>query len=185
MTGCLVCHGWNAVGGGSAPDLRGSVYPLNKEAFTAVVHGGALLAQGMPSFPEIPDAELEDIRQYLRARMKALTEEQNKPKVAKKSGGGGGTFAGEWEITVDSPIGKQTGKGVFKVDGNKISGTQSGSQGSIELAGTVKGADAKFSGKAYTPFPVTLEFNVTVDGDTFAGNMKTPFGSIPVNARRL
>ncbi|MET0287655.1 MAG: c-type cytochrome, partial [Polyangiales bacterium] len=185
MTGCLVCHGWNAVGGGAAPDLRGSSFPLSKEAFRKIVHDGALVSQGMPQFEEIPDEELEDIRQYLRARMQALTEEQNKPKVAKKAGGGGGTFAGEWEITVESPIGKQTGKGSFKVEGSKISGTQSGAQGSVDVQGTVKGDQATFTGKAYTPFPVTLEFNVTVDGDTFAGEMKTPFGAIPVNAKRI
>lgn len=185
MDGCLVCHGWNAVGGGSAPDLRGSVYPTDRDAFKAVVHGGALVSRGMPSFPEIPDDELEDIRQYIRVRAKQLTESQNAPKVVKASGGGGGTFAGEWEITVDSPIGKQTGRGSFTVAGNKISGTQSGSQGSVDIEGTVKGSQANFSGKAYTPFPVTLEFNVTVDGDTFAGEMKTPFGAIPVSAVRI
>jgi len=186
MDGCLVCHGWNAVGGGSAPDLRGSAYPTNRDAFKAVVKDGALVSRGMPAFPEIPEEELEDIRQYLRARAKQLTEEQNAPKVAKKAGSGkAGSFAGEWEIVVDSPIGKQTGKGSFKVEGDEISGTQSGAQGSVAVKGTVKGSQATFTGKAYTPFPVNLEFNVTVDGDTFAGNMKTPFGSLPVSARRL
>jgi quinohemoprotein ethanol dehydrogenase len=186
MTGCLVCHGWNAVGGGAAPDLRGSVYPLSRESFTAVVKGGALVGNGMPQFAEISDEELEDIRQYLRARMQALTAEQNRPKpVAKKGGNSGGSFAGNWEITVESPIGRQVGKGVFKVEGNKISGKQSGSQGDVDVVGKVNGDNAVFSGKAYTPFPINLEFVVTLDGDTFAGEMKTPFGAIPVNARRL
>ncbi len=185
MTGCLVCHGWNAVGGGSAPDLRGSVYVLNKDAFRKVVKEGLLVSQGMPQFEEIPDDEVEDIRQYLRVRMQNLTEEQNRPPPVKKAGGAGGSIAGDWNISLEAPIGKQTGTGSFKVEGNKLTGTQWGKQGTIEVAGTVTGSDAVFKGKAYTPFPVELEFRVTVDGDTFSGELKTPFGAIPVSATRI
>ncbi|HEX4377557.1 MAG TPA: PQQ-dependent dehydrogenase, methanol/ethanol family [Steroidobacteraceae bacterium] len=67
MSGCVVCHGPNAVGGGSAPDLRVSGFPSNKEAFHAALQG-ALVTKGMPAFPEITDDKVEAIRQYLRAR---------------------------------------------------------------------------------------------------------------------
>jgi len=189
MTGCLVCHGWNAIGGGSAPDLRGSVYPTHGEAFLAAVQGGALVSAGMPAFPELAVEEIEAIRQYVRARARQLKEAESQPQAAasRKAGAavGGETFAGDWEIVVDSPIGKQVGKGAFKVEGGKITGTQSGSQGSVDVQGKVDAGHATFSGKAYTPFPISLEFNVTLDGDTFSGTMKTPFGELPVNAKRL
>jgi len=192
MTGCLVCHGWNAVGGGSAPDLRGSPYPTNREAFHAVVQGGTLVSAGMPGFPEIPSDDIEAIRQYLRARAHQLTEAANRPKapannVAKADrAAGGGTFAGNWDIVVESPVGKQPGKGIFKVEGGKISGTQSGAQGSVDVQGKVDGSHATMTGKTYVPFPITLEFDVTLDGDTFSGTMKTgPFGTFPVTAKRL
>jgi quinohemoprotein ethanol dehydrogenase len=191
MTGCLVCHGWNAVGGGSAPDLRGSTYPTNREAFIAAVKGGALVSAGMPAFPELDVEEIEAIRQYLRARARQLSESQTQPTAvattAQKGGTtGNGTFAGNWDIVVDSPIGKQAGKGEFKVEGSKISGTQSGSQGSVDVLGKVDGSHATFSGKAYAPFPITLEFVVTLEGDTFSGTMKTgPFGTFPVKGKRL
>jgi quinohemoprotein ethanol dehydrogenase len=190
MTGCLVCHGWNAVGGGSAPDLRGSTYPTNRDAFLAAVQGGALVNAGMPSFPELATDEIEAIRQYLRARAQQLTLAESQPKVAAKTdvrkAAGSGTFAGNWDIVVDSPIGKQPGKGVFKVEGGKISGTQSGSQGSVDVSGKVDGGHATMTGKIYAPFPMTLEFDVMLDGDTFSGTMKTgPFGKYPVTGKRM
>lgn len=75
MSSCLVCHGMNAVGGGAAPDLRTSPYPANQEAFTAVLKKGALVSAGMPSFAELAPADIEAIRQYLRARGQQLTAE--------------------------------------------------------------------------------------------------------------
>jgi quinohemoprotein ethanol dehydrogenase len=190
MKGCLVCHGWNAVGGGSAPDLRGSIYPTNRDAFLAAVQGGALVSAGMPAFPELATDDIEAIRQYLRARARQLAEAERQPKaVAKQTSdrpAGSGTFAGNWDIVVDSPIGKQAGKGAFKVEGSKITGTQSGSQGSVDVQGKVDGSHATFTGKAYAPFPITLEFVVTLDGDMFSGTMKTgPFGTFPVTGKRL
>jgi quinohemoprotein ethanol dehydrogenase len=72
MSYCIVCHGMNAVGGGSAPDLRISPYPQNRAAFQGVVREGALLHAGMPSYPQIPPADVEAIRQYLRAVAQGL-----------------------------------------------------------------------------------------------------------------
>jgi quinohemoprotein ethanol dehydrogenase len=191
MTGCLVCHGWNAVGGGAAPDLRGSVYPTDRDAFVAVVQGGALVSAGMPAFPELAADDIEAIRQYVRARAQQLTAAatqqaaaRNVPKAERAAGGG--TFAGTWEVVVDSPIGKQPGKATYKVEGNKITGKQASSQGSVEVAGKLDGSHATWSGKAYVPFPIQLEFDVTLDGDTFAGSMKSgPFGTFPFTGKRL
>ncbi|MCB2059297.1 MAG: PQQ-dependent dehydrogenase, methanol/ethanol family [Novosphingobium sp.] len=67
MSGCIVCHGFNAVSGGTAPDLRTSPYILDARAFRAAVKEGALLGSGMPPFPEISDDGLVAMRQYLRA----------------------------------------------------------------------------------------------------------------------
>ncbi|MFN2165298.1 MAG: PQQ-binding-like beta-propeller repeat protein, partial [Anaerolineae bacterium] len=67
-SGCLVCHGMNAIGGGAAPDLRYSPIILNEAAFRAVVKDGVLKPRGMPPLPQLPDGTLEDIRHYLRMR---------------------------------------------------------------------------------------------------------------------
>ncbi|MFC4313635.1 PQQ-dependent dehydrogenase, methanol/ethanol family [Steroidobacter flavus] len=66
-SGCLVCHGMNAIGGGAAPDLRYSPMIVDANAFKAVVKEGTLKLNGMPPAP-IPDEYLEMIRYYLRVR---------------------------------------------------------------------------------------------------------------------
>ena len=69
---CLVCHGPGVdAGGGLAPDLRASAVPLSPETFRAIVKDGGLVSQGMPQFGELSDAELADIRQYVRSRAAA------------------------------------------------------------------------------------------------------------------
>jgi quinohemoprotein ethanol dehydrogenase len=185
MSGCLVCHGWNAVGGGSAPDLRVSAYPANREAFHSAVKG-ALVSGGMPAFPEMPDADIEAIRQYLRLRGHQLSEVPAKaPAAAKARSGAAGSFAGSWEVVIDSPAGKQPAKAEFTVQGNVVTGRQFSSQGSVDLKGTVDGNHGVWSGKATKPFPIKLEFDVVLDGDTFAGTAKTgPFGTFPVTGTR-
>jgi quinohemoprotein ethanol dehydrogenase len=65
---CYLCHGMGAVAGGGAPDLRTSAIPLSAEAFHGVVKGGALLPNSMPRFDFLSDAEVNDIRHYIRSR---------------------------------------------------------------------------------------------------------------------
>jgi quinohemoprotein ethanol dehydrogenase len=68
---CLACHGIGVVAEGNAPDLRASAVPQSAEAFAGIVHEGNLLSKGMPSFTDVTAEELDDLRQFLRARTKA------------------------------------------------------------------------------------------------------------------
>jgi quinohemoprotein ethanol dehydrogenase len=63
---CANCHGDGMWGGSMAPDLRASLIPLSKEAFTSVVRDGLKTEMGMPSFPYITDDELESLRHFIR-----------------------------------------------------------------------------------------------------------------------
>jgi quinohemoprotein ethanol dehydrogenase len=65
---CALCHGRDAVGAGTAPDLRESAVPLDAAAFRSVVHDGALRQNGMPSFETLSDEQLRQIRAYIRAK---------------------------------------------------------------------------------------------------------------------
>ncbi|MDB5582406.1 MAG: qbdA [Bradyrhizobium sp.] len=65
---CAVCHGLNAIAGGTAPDLRRSQVPLSSDAFDSVLRDGALVAAGMPRFEEMSDADRRAVRQYVRTR---------------------------------------------------------------------------------------------------------------------
>lgn len=63
---CTICHGSGVVAGGYAPDLRASAIPLSPPAFTAIVRDGALLARGMPVFPEYSEKDLSALQHYIR-----------------------------------------------------------------------------------------------------------------------
>jgi len=65
---CALCHGTDAVSGqASGPDLRESAIALDGEAFWTVLHEGPLRQRGMPRFPELTRAQVDQIRNYLRA----------------------------------------------------------------------------------------------------------------------
>jgi len=70
---CGFCHGANAKGGESGPDLVRSVLVLhdeNGDKIGPVVHGGRP-AKGMPAFPNITDAQIADIAAFLKSRYQA------------------------------------------------------------------------------------------------------------------
>jgi quinohemoprotein ethanol dehydrogenase len=76
---CSACHGRNMVAvGAPAPDLRESAVPLNTDAFWSVVHDGALIQKGMPSFAMFGKPEVEALRQYVRERARAELAKQTK-----------------------------------------------------------------------------------------------------------
>ncbi|HIF86846.1 MAG TPA: PQQ-dependent dehydrogenase, methanol/ethanol family [Gammaproteobacteria bacterium] len=63
---CSFCHGGAAVAAGMAPDLRASGVILSADTFEQVVRGGALASRGMPPFADFSDAELNQMRHYIR-----------------------------------------------------------------------------------------------------------------------
>jgi quinohemoprotein ethanol dehydrogenase len=64
---CLVCHGPAFRGSGApGPDLRESTLALNRQAFTAVVHDGALQTQGMPKFDNLSIEDVNALYAYVR-----------------------------------------------------------------------------------------------------------------------
>jgi quinohemoprotein ethanol dehydrogenase len=69
---CAVCHGFDAVSAGFAPDLRRSPIPLSQEAFETVVTG-ALTANGMPEFDSLSADDLAFLRDYIRSQARDST----------------------------------------------------------------------------------------------------------------
>jgi len=71
---CTFCHGPEARGGPSIPDLR-KMSPETHDAFPAIVLGGMKHENGMASFADLLSAEdAERIRQYVISRAKADRE---------------------------------------------------------------------------------------------------------------
>lgn len=186
---CIVCHGWNAVAGGSAPDLRYSPTITDAETFRNIVKGGALRANGMPDFPGFTDQELETMRFYLRARAKAAPAERAALLQKQASAGSkarAADFAGDWGISIASPVGEQKAKMALKADGDRLSGTVTADQGSVEVTGKVVDGHAQLSGRASMPMPITIEYDLALrDGKLSGDNRNGPFGTFPVTGARL
>ncbi len=68
---CHLCHGFMAISGGVAPDLRASTLALNPEAFKSVLKGGILESRGMPRFNDLNDAQVNDLYWYVRQRARS------------------------------------------------------------------------------------------------------------------
>ncbi|MDX6008181.1 PQQ-dependent dehydrogenase, methanol/ethanol family [Cupriavidus necator] len=77
LSHCIECHGIGAIAAGAAPDLRASAIPLYGEAFRHIVHGGALVSQGMPRFTEFTGPQLDDLRQYIRSEAAAWRQRES------------------------------------------------------------------------------------------------------------
>lgn len=89
---CLVCHGDGAVGNGVLPDLRRSGALTSTETWKAVVHDGALRANGMVGFSKVMnEADIEAIRAYVINRAnfaKQYAAEEASEKPSGKAGSG-------------------------------------------------------------------------------------------------
>jgi quinohemoprotein ethanol dehydrogenase len=189
MKACLVCHGWNAVAGGSAPDLRYSPVITDAATFRAVVRDGALKLNGMPPFPTLTDKELETIRFFLRARAQtAIGEKQaaeDKAKAANADTARPQDFAGKWNIVILTPAGEQKAVMDLKVNGNVITGRVTADQGSVDVAGGAANGRARVQGKASFPMPITVIYDMTVrDGELVGDDSNGPFGTFPFRGKR-
>ena len=80
---------------------------------------------------------------------------------------------GTWTTTMNTPMGAQNGTMELKTEGNTLTGTLSGPQGSLDIEdGTVDGNSLAFKASVTSPMAMTLEFSATVDGDSISGDVK-------------
>lgn len=88
---------------------------------------------------------------------------------------------GDWNIAVNSPMGKQESKMTFQSNGSELTGTASAQGQSQPISnGKIDGDNVSWSAAITTPFPMTLEFTGTLAGDSMSGNVKAgSFGSFP------
>jgi hypothetical protein len=90
------------------------------------------------------------------------------------------TFAGSWDVTIDTPIGKLAV--VFDITEEKgvIRGTGSSGDETVEFIDPVAdGNRLTWSQNVTTPMKLSLKFDVTVDGDAMTGTSKA--GIVPAS----
>lgn len=93
---------------------------------------------------------------------------------------------GNWAIVLSTPMGEKTGTTVFKADGAVLTGTMTNEFGDTPVEnGEIDGDHLFWTTKMTQPMPMTLEFNVDVDGDSLTGTVKFgPLGEAPVRGTR-
>ena len=92
---------------------------------------------------------------------------------------------GFWKTTINSPMGVQESTFDIVTNGDTFKGTMKGRAGSQEISGAVQGNVLTWSAAITQPVPTTLEFTVTIDGDTMSGSVKAgAFGSSPLTGVR-
>ena len=79
---------------------------------------------------------------------------------------------GEWNAAMNTPGGVRNFKIVFKVEGEKLTGTVKRSAGDVPLVGTIKGNDLQFTYSVkYNENDLTISMTGKVDGDSISGTV--------------
>ena len=93
---------------------------------------------------------------------------------------------GVWETVANTPMGPQEGTLTLSSDGDALTGTMAGAQGSLNIQdGKASGSKASWKADITSPMPMTLEFSVKVEGDEMTGNVKLGgFGTATIKGTR-
>jgi len=93
---------------------------------------------------------------------------------------------GSWKITVSTPMGPQEMQLRIDSQHDGFVGRIESPMGKFDVTGTVTGNTLCWDMKATKPMPITVTFNVQIDGDTLSGTAKLGiFGKSTVTGVRL
>jgi hypothetical protein len=89
------------------------------------------------------------------------------------------SFSGTYNVTINTPMGKQEGVLTLNEDGSNLTGTMAAQGDTAEIKnGKVEGDRAMWDVDVSKPMPLTLSFDGTKTGDNLSGNVKLgAFGS--------
>jgi hypothetical protein len=84
-------------------------------------------------------------------------------------------------------MGDQKSKFTIAVDGDRLTGTNAGALGMMEVSdGKVAGDRITWKMIMTVPMPLTLDCDAVIEGDKLTGNVKAgPFGSMPMTGTRV
>lgn len=92
---------------------------------------------------------------------------------------------GTWKMVMATPMGPQEMIGRFTTEGSTLKGALESPQGSQEFEGTIHGNQLKWEMKISKPMPMTLKYNLEVEGDTLSGKAKLGmFGTAKITGER-
>ena len=93
---------------------------------------------------------------------------------------------GKWNIVMKTPMGDREAVLTLVQDGDALSGSTESDGNSTDIKdGKIEDGRAKFNVDLTQPMPLTLEFDVSADGDALEGSVKLGmFGSSTVTGTR-
>lgn len=96
---------------------------------------------------------------------------------------------GNWQVVIDSPMGKQSLFVDLKADGDKVTGTATANGQVIDpdiLDGEIAGDVVSWKVKVKKPVPLTMKLTLTQNGDKLVGKCKPGmFGTFPASGNRV
>ena len=94
---------------------------------------------------------------------------------------------GDWKLVLETPMGPQEAQLNVKATSDAtFDGVMSGANGQHTFTGAIEGETLAWQADITNPIPLTVDFNVTVSGDTMTGSAKLGmFGAAPVTGNRV
>lgn len=94
--------------------------------------------------------------------------------------------AGNWKLTLSTPMGPQVIRLFVQLDGRRFSGRIDGPVGANDVAGEVSGDTLKWVMQVSKPIPLKVVFEATVEGQAMRGFAKAGiFGKAPLTGERI
>lgn len=139
--------------------------PLTPSKILEVIEGPPI-ATKVTAPPTQPAEAVEDQR---------LPETATPPADMPAEASAPASIDGKWKMILASPVGPQPMVGQFTTEGSTLRGKLESDQGSMDFAGIVQGNRLTWDLKVTKPMPLTLKYDVQIDGDVLTGKVKMGF----------
>jgi carbon-monoxide dehydrogenase large subunit len=177
----------------------------NEGGFRGVGEGGAIIgpptlvnaiADALAPFGEIPlslpltPSKLLDVIDGRKAEPAAAVAPAPVappvPVAPTEAATGPAAIDGNWNMVMVPPVGPQQEMvATFRTEGGALTGQLAAPEGTQEFAGTVDGNRLKWEMKVTQPMPITLKYDLIVEGDALSGTAKLGmFGKAKVSGMR-
>ena len=94
-------------------------------------------------------------------------------------------IAGDWDLNINGPEGVITATASLKQDGEKVTGSITSPQGTVELAGTYKAKKVELAFQIQSPNgPLDIKVNGDVDGADMKGIIDFGMGMADFTAKK-
>ncbi len=94
---------------------------------------------------------------------------------------------GDWQLAMQSPMGRTEPKVTLRIEGSDLSGTFTGQLGTTDFSGgTVDGneltwtVEFKAMGRS-----ISMNCKASIDGDKLTGQIAGPRGTMPITGKRI